>query len=60
MLDSDVAMLYNYDTKRINETVRRNKEQFPKNFCFLLTEEELECLRSQFATSKPIYNSILG
>lgn len=51
MLDSDVAMLYHYKTKRINETVRRNKERFPINFCFQLTEDETENLRSQFATS---------
>ena len=51
MLDSDVAMLYHYSTKRINETVRRNKDRFPENFCFQLTEKETENLRSQFATS---------
>lgn len=51
MLDSDVAMLYNYRTKRINETVSRNKNRFPGNFCFQLTENELQNLRSQFATS---------
>ena len=51
MLDSDVAMLYNYQTKRINEIVKRNQERFPKNFCFQLTETEIENLRSQFATS---------
>ena len=51
MLDSDVAMLYHYPTKRINETVRRNTERFPDNFCFKLTENEVENLRSQFATS---------
>lgn len=45
MLDSDVAMLYNYNTKRINETVNRNKQRFPENFCFKLTNEEYECLR---------------
>lgn len=50
MLDSDVAMLYNYETKRINETVSRNKARFPDNFCFQLTEHELEILKSQFAT----------
>lgn len=42
MLDSDVAMLYNYPTKRINETVRRNIERFPENFCFQLSEYEVE------------------
>lgn len=51
MLDSDVAMLYHYPTKRINETVKRNSERFPENFCFQLTEEEVKSLRSQFATS---------
>lgn len=51
MLDSDVAILYHYPTKRINEAVRRNIERFPENFCFKLTEIEAENLRSQFATS---------
>ena len=50
MIDSDVAMLYHYPTKRINETVRRNIERFPENFCFQLTEKETKYLRSQFAT----------
>ena len=51
MLDSDVAMLYHYKTKRINETVARNRNRFPDDFCFQLTENELAHLRSQFATS---------
>ena len=56
MLDSDVAMLYHYKTKRINETVKRNKERFPENFCFQLTELETKNLNkninwSQIATS---------
>ena len=51
MLDSDVAMLYHYETKRINEIVKRNQERFPENFCFQLTETEVENLRSQIATS---------
>ena len=45
MLDSDVAMLYHYSTKRINETVNRNKQRFPENFCFKLTNEEYDVLR---------------
>ena len=44
MLDSDVAMLYHYKTKEINKTVKRNIERFPENFCFQLTENELEKL----------------
>ena len=50
MLDSDVAMLYHYETKRINEVVNRNISRFPDRFCFQLTEEEYSCLRSQIAT----------
>ncbi|MCI8637183.1 MAG: ORF6N domain-containing protein, partial [Clostridia bacterium] len=52
MLDSDVAMLYHYETKYINLAVRRNKERFPENFCFQLTKEEFDNLRLQFATLK--------
>ena len=50
MLDSDVAMLYHYETKKINQTVKRNIERFPEKFCFQLTEDEMENLRSQFVT----------
>ncbi len=51
MLDSDVAILYHYDTKRINETVKRNVERFPIEFCFRLTNNEYNSLKSQIATS---------
>lgn len=52
LLDSDVAQLYGYDTKRVNETAARNSKRFPTRFRFQLTEEEVdEILRSQFATS---------
>ena len=51
MLDSDVAMLYHYETKRINEAVKRNIERFPIEFCFKLTRAEYDVLKSQFATS---------
>ncbi len=51
MLDSDVAMLYHYQTKRIKETVSRNKERFLEDFCFQLTETEIENLKSQFDLS---------
>lgn len=54
MLDSDLAMLYQVETKRLNENVKRNRKRFPYNFCFQLTEEEMNSLRSQFATSKEI------
>jgi hypothetical protein len=51
MLDSDLAMLYDVETKRINEAVKRNIERFPENFMFEITNEEWLPLRSQFATS---------
>ncbi len=51
MIDSDVAMLYHYETKKINQTVKRNIERFPEKFCFQLNENEVENLRSQFVTS---------
>ena len=52
MIDSDVAFLYGVETKRINEAVKNNKERFPDNFCFKLTKEEFNFLRSKFSTSK--------
>lgn len=51
MLDSDLAMLYNVETKRLNENVKRNSKRFPENFCFQLSEDEYAELRSQNATS---------
>ena len=51
MLDKDVAMLYHYETKKINQTVKRNIDRFPEKFCFQLNENEVENLRSQFVTS---------
>lgn len=50
MLDSDVAMLYQYTTKNINKALKRNIERFPEDFCFQLTENEFENLRFQFGT----------
>ena len=46
MLDSDVAMLYHYETKKINQAVKRNIDRFPERFCFKLTEKELETMWS--------------
>ena len=51
MIDSDLAMLYQVETKRLNEAVKRNIARFPNEFRFQLTDKELESLRSQFATS---------
>ena len=58
MLDSDLAILYNVETKRINEAVRRNLEKFPVRFSWVLSAEEENSLRSQNATSN--MNNNLG
>jgi phage regulator Rha-like protein len=51
ILDSDLALLYNVTTSRLNEQVKRNIERFPEDFMFQLTKEEFDNLKSQFATS---------
>ena len=51
MLDSDLASLYQVETKNLNKAVKRNIERFPVSFCFQLTEEEVENLRFQIGTS---------
>ena len=52
MIDSDLSLLYNVETKRINEAVHRNKEKFPDRFAFRISEEEYNSLKPQFATSR--------
>ena len=52
MLESDVAKLFKYQTKDLNRNVRNNISRFPENYCFQLTEEEYNSLRSQFVTLK--------
>jgi hypothetical protein len=51
MLDFDLAELYQIPTKRLKEQVKRNTNRFPRDFMFVLTNQELKDLRSQFATS---------
>ena len=51
MLDSDLAELYEIETKALNRAVKRNIERFPDIFMFQLTENELSSLRYQFGTS---------
>lgn len=52
MVDSDLAELYGVLTKNLNKAVGRNKDRFPEDFMFQLTEEETESLRFQIGTSK--------
>jgi len=51
ILDADLARIYGVPTKRLNEQVRRNTDRFPPDFAFVLTDQEVTNLRSQFATS---------
>jgi len=50
MLDSDLAKLYQVETKVLNQAVKRNIDRFPEDFMFQLTENEEKSLRSQFVT----------
>ena len=52
MLDSDLAMLFGYQTKDLNRNVKNNINRFPSNYCFKLTEEEYDSLRCNFFTLK--------
>ena len=52
MLDSDLARLYQVETKVFNQAVKRNLDRFPDEFYFQLTNEEYNSLRSQIVTSK--------
>ena len=51
ILDSDLAILYGVETRRLNEQVRRNIDKFPDDFMFQLSKEDFENLKSQIATS---------
>jgi hypothetical protein len=51
LLDSDLAILYGVETRRLNEQVRRNRARFPADFIFELNATEFADLKSQFATS---------
>ena len=51
MLDFDLAEMYEVETKRLKESVKRNINRFPSDFMFTLNQKEFQNLRSQFATS---------
>ena len=52
MLDSDLALLYCVETKRINEAVKNNPNKFPNSFTFRISEIEYNSLKSKISTSK--------
>jgi hypothetical protein len=51
MLDSDLAELYQVETRVLVQAVKRNRGRFPEDFMFQLTKEEAQSLRSQFVIS---------
>lgn len=51
ILDTDLATLYQVETKALNRVLKRNENRFPENFCFQLTEHEAKSLRYQIGTS---------
>jgi glycerol-3-phosphate dehydrogenase len=55
MLDSDLTVLYEVETKNLNKAVKRNSERFPDDFMFQLTKAEWENLRFQIGTSSVQY-----
>ena len=50
MFDKDLAMLYDIETKALNQAVKRNISRFPEDFMFQLTEIEFQSSRSQIVT----------
>lgn len=60
MLDSDVAMLYQCETRIVNQAVKRNIDRFPERFCFRLTMDELENLKSQNVISSLVGEKSYG
>lgn len=51
MIDSDLAALYQVETKVLNQTVKRNVDRFPNDFMFRLSQQEYAILKSQNVTS---------
>ncbi len=51
MIDSNVAALYEVETKRINEAVKNNPEKFPSDYIIELSEDDWSVLKSKFSTS---------
>jgi hypothetical protein len=60
VLDADLARLYGVDTKRFNEAFKRNRQRFPGDFAFQLTEAEFATLRSELADANPQTTDLLG
>ena len=59
MIDSDLADIYGYELKAMNQQVRRNIGRFPDDFMFQMTREEVDLVKSQFVTSREIQDDNL-
>lgn len=55
MIDSDLADIYGYELKAMNQQVRRNIDRFPEDFMFQMTRDEVDLVKSQFVTSPRKY-----
>ena len=55
MLDYDLAEIYGYEVKNLNQQVKRNIVRFPEDFMFQLTKDEITFVKSQIATSRNRY-----
>jgi hypothetical protein len=60
LLDFDLSELYQVETKRLNQQVKRNIDRFPEEFMFRLTKVEWDGMRSQFVTSSTNVISMLS
>lgn len=52
MFDSDLALIYGYEVRALNQQVKRNIARFPDDFMFELTNEEVQAVKSQIVTSQ--------
>ena len=52
MLDKDLAEIYGYEVKKLNQQVKRSIERFPEDFMFRLSNSEIDSVRSQILTSR--------
>ena len=52
MLDTDLAEIYGYEVKKLNQQVKRNITRFPEDFMFQLNRDEVDLVKSQIVTSR--------
>ena len=60
MLDFDLALLYEVDTKTLNQAVKRNEQRFPSDFMFRLTEKEWDDMIAKSVISSGYKRNRIG